>query len=92
MVDSLESEQLRVCAQLDDALVDDGNLVGTLDGRQPVGDGHRRARLHLVELVQRRLHHLAEVGGAGGDEEWARVKCVSKSVLFVSCIVWVQQQ
>ena len=58
MVDPFEGEQLGVRAQLDDALVDHGDLVGVLDGRQPVGDGDRGARLELVEPVQGSLHHL----------------------------------
>jgi len=62
VVDSLEGEQFGVRAQLDDALVDNGDLIGALDGRQPVGDGDGCPWLHLVELVQRRLHHLVAEG------------------------------
>ena len=58
-VDALLREQLGVRAELDDALVDDGDRVGVLDRGEPVGDGHRRPRLVLVQLVEGGLNDLS---------------------------------
>lgn len=45
-------------AELDDALVDDGDGVGVLDRGEAVGDRDRRPRLVLVQLVQGGLNDL----------------------------------
>lgn len=45
-------------AELRHSLIDDSDLVGPLNGGQPMRDSDRRARLVLVELVQSSLHHL----------------------------------
>lgn len=59
MIHPFEREQLGVSADLDDALVDHGDLVGVLDSGHPVGDGNRGAGLLFVQLVQSCLHYLA---------------------------------
>ena len=55
--------------ELDDALVDDGDLVSILNGGEPVGDGHRCARLVFVKLVQGCLDHLLKKDGPTSQQD-----------------------
>jgi len=54
-----DGQQLIVCALLDDpAPLDEGDLVGAHDRREPVRDGDRREAALLHDVVERRLHDL----------------------------------
>lgn len=58
MVDAFEGEELRMRSHFDDTLVDDGDLVGALDGGQPMRYGDRSPGFLLLKPVEGRLHHL----------------------------------
>lgn len=47
-----------MCPHFDDALVNHGDLIRSLNGGQPVRDGKRGPGLLLLEPVESRLHHL----------------------------------
>ena len=64
LVESVELQEFVVSAAFYDApFVEHANLVGVLDGREPVGNGHGGARLH--QSLERILHQAFALGVEG---------------------------